>query len=250
MHDLRSNRFKVAIADAQPRRIVLISVWRRRSLAFDVNRLSPVVAFHRAIERETDAAHAGDRCEIVVELAVEGIELGRFVSRHLRIDVQDVAVCGLEPELLMLHISQALRQQSRSAQQHQRQRRLCDDQRLLGPAHALPGGTVGSAQRVGGICRGRHPRWSDAEQDSSQQSHDKGKGKHRQRRRGVNGHIILLKREMQDEPGPGKGKSDSGDSAKQSQHRALGQHQSDLPRSRRTQRCSDRGLLLARGRAH
>ena len=48
-----ADRFKVAVAHAQPGRVVLIGIGFGRRLALDVNGLAPVVALHRAVQRKT-----------------------------------------------------------------------------------------------------------------------------------------------------------------------------------------------------
>src|SRR5205807_3695961 len=96
------------------------SSWRWRRLAFYVNALAPVVSLHGTIDGKAGLFYSGDGAQIVMELPIEGLQLCRFVACHLRIDMQDVAVCGNEAEVLMLHIIQTASQQSRRAQQRER----------------------------------------------------------------------------------------------------------------------------------
>jgi len=63
-----------------------------------------------------------------VELPVQGFQLRGFVSSHLRINMQDGAVPGVEAEVSMLHRIQTAGQQAGRAQQRERQSGLRDYQ--------------------------------------------------------------------------------------------------------------------------
>src|SRR5207237_4876081 len=96
-------------------------------LARDVDRFAPIVTFHRAVERKSNSTHAGNGGQRIAELGIKDVKLLGCVSCHMRIDMQDVTVGQLESEFLVVQVAQAFSQQSRGAEENERQRSLYDD---------------------------------------------------------------------------------------------------------------------------
>ena len=119
-HYFGSNALKVAVGDPEPGGLILTAARRRWRLPFDVNGLTPIIAFHRRVEAKAHALHARNCRQIVTELPIKRGQSLLRISGHRRIHMQDVAVRNFESKILALHVAQAPRQQSRGAQQNQR----------------------------------------------------------------------------------------------------------------------------------
>src|ERR1700722_6633097 len=91
---------------------MIVFAWLRWGLSRNENALAPVVTLHRGVQGKANLLHTWNSREVHVQLAVECFELVGFVAGHLRVNVQDVAVCGVKPEVLVLHVAQTSRQQS------------------------------------------------------------------------------------------------------------------------------------------
>jgi hypothetical protein len=120
LHNLGADALKISVTNSQPRCLILIAPRRSGSLTLDKDVGAPVISLHRAVERKTDAVHAGNRRQVVMELAIKHGQSFRCISSHGRIKMQNVTIRHFESEILMLHVAQALGQQSRGAQQNQR----------------------------------------------------------------------------------------------------------------------------------
>src|SRR5215467_6709775 len=120
LNKLSSDSVKIAGAGSHPGSVVLTTSRLRRWLPHNIDSSAPVVALHRTIKRVRNTLHAGDCGKQIVQLAIKTIHLLRLVSGHLWINVQNVAVLRFESETLVLHVAQALRQQSGCAQKNQR----------------------------------------------------------------------------------------------------------------------------------
>ena len=91
----------------------------------------PVVMAQRRVESKRGFLRAGNLHQPFMQLAIKIVELVRLISGKVRIDADDIAVIGLKAEVLLLEIVQAAQQQARGAEQHDRKRRLGNDQRTL-----------------------------------------------------------------------------------------------------------------------
>ena len=73
--------------------------------------MAPLLAGHRRIGREADAAHPGNGSEPVLNRTKERDQLLLLMVRQQqRIDVNEVAAILIEPEVLVLQIAQATAQ--------------------------------------------------------------------------------------------------------------------------------------------
>src|SRR6202789_96040 len=134
-------------ADAIPRRVVVI-VGSGRGASCYVDSFAPVVSFKRAVEREADALDAGQRFELLLELLIErGKRLCR-VACTCRVEMEDVAIVGLEAEILMLHVAKTLGEEACSDEQHKRERGLKYDEGFLRQRCTVARGTVAASQRL------------------------------------------------------------------------------------------------------
>ena len=95
--------------------------------ALHPHRLAPVVALQRAVKCQPNALDARYGAELLFHLLVQGRKRRRFISGARGIQVQDITICGLNPEILMFQVAQRLGKQAGAHQQHQRQGRLKDD---------------------------------------------------------------------------------------------------------------------------
>ena len=95
---------------------MIVFTWLRWRLSRNVDALTPVVTFHRAVGGISHRFHPRNRSERVVELAEECVQLRNLIPRHLRIDMQNIAVRGIESEVLLVQVAQALCQQAGCAQ--------------------------------------------------------------------------------------------------------------------------------------
>src|SRR6202034_2371954 len=97
-------------------------------------------------------SHTGNLTETVVNPAEQLLHLFGLERAECGIDRQEITALGLEAEVLVFEIAQALRQQRSGREQYQRHCRLYDDQGFLRPRTIASDGTVRSAQgfnRVG-----------------------------------------------------------------------------------------------------
>src|SRR5262249_44050427 len=131
--------------------------------SFDIDRLAPIVAFERAVEREPNALYFGDRAESLLQGLVQRRQFLWRISRALWVDVYHIAIRGLNTEILMLQVVKTLRKQSGANEENQRQRRLHDDERFLRQRGVIARSTVDAAQSLGGIGVRRDPRGRHAE---------------------------------------------------------------------------------------
>src|ERR1700744_2310238 len=116
---------------------MIVFAWLGWGLSRDEHALAPVVALHRGVQGKADLLHTGNSREVQVQLAVECFELVGFVAGHLRVNVEDVAISSVKPEVLMLHVAKASRQQSGRTKQDQRKSGLHHDQRFLPPTRMI-----------------------------------------------------------------------------------------------------------------
>ena len=100
-------------------------------LSLDLDGGVVVIGLHRRIGAESDLDHAGDLVEAVLDRPVESRQLRLRVTRGLGIEVDDVAVGSVELHVKVLKLAEALGEQARAHQQHQRERRLHHYQRAL-----------------------------------------------------------------------------------------------------------------------
>src|SRR5690349_17215877 len=91
----------------------------RRRIAFNVNTLAPVVSFHGTVKRKADLLDAGNGVYVFLELAVKRLQLPRFVSSHLWINMQNVTVGRIKTEAPVLHIIQAAGEQAGRTKQNE-----------------------------------------------------------------------------------------------------------------------------------
>jgi hypothetical protein len=92
--------------------------------ALDANSLVPAIAACRRVKHRGRHPHFGDLREPIVDLAEQLRHLLGLLRAQRWIDPCDITGPGLEAEILMLRVSQALRQQCGRREQHQRHRRL------------------------------------------------------------------------------------------------------------------------------
>src|SRR5690348_11534176 len=123
---------------------------------------------HGRLKYRTNATHAGDSAKAVFDFAEERYELLLLVAGILRIDRSQITAAGLESEVLVLPIAQALAEHRSCAQQYQRHSRLPDHQRLLRPLAIASNGAIDSAQRFDWLGARSHPGRCNAEDDSSE----------------------------------------------------------------------------------
>ncbi len=141
--------------------------------------LSPSSGLYRAMP---DVSHAGHRGEAVLDLAVEAGQAFNGVACAVRIEVQHVAVAGGDAEVLVLQIGQRFGHQDGAGQQHQRQRRLKDNQGLLRQRRAVARGASRSTPRrasAGCACDDIHAG-AAPKSTARDQRNQKCKSKHRQ----------------------------------------------------------------------
>src|SRR5262249_5664439 len=124
LHDLGADSVKVSWAHTHPGGAMVALSGHRWRIPIDINALSPIVAFHRAINGKTHLLNARDRGDILMQLTIELLQPFEFVSSHLWINVKNVAVSGIKAEVPMLHVCKAAREQTGCTQQHQRERSL------------------------------------------------------------------------------------------------------------------------------
>src|SRR5215831_10857949 len=100
-------------------------------MALHPDALAPIVSLERTVESETDVLDARNRGEFALQLFAEPADSFEIVSGSDRIDVDDIAIGSGDAEVLALEITQGLGHQSCTHQEHERERRLHDDQSLL-----------------------------------------------------------------------------------------------------------------------
>ena len=77
-----------------------------------------------------------------MQLPIKRFQLVGLVARHLRVDVQDVAIRGYEAEVLVLHVAQAPRQKPGGTKQDQGESSLHHHQRFLSPSAMTRRGAI------------------------------------------------------------------------------------------------------------
>ena len=116
--------------------------------------------------------------ELVLDGAIERLNLGCGVSGGLRVDVNDVAVLRVEVQVGGLELVEALRKQAGADEKHQRERRLQDDKAALQQGCSRGDGARTRAQRFGRLRLGGDPGRRYAEQDAGEQRKGKSKADH------------------------------------------------------------------------
>ena len=122
--------------------------------------------------------------EALFDGAVEGFDLRGGISGGLGTEVHDVAIGGVELEVGGLKLVEALDEESRADEQHQRERGLEDDERALQPGGSAGDGSVSGAERVGGLGSGSDPGGGDAEQNAGDEGEREGESDDHRRRAG------------------------------------------------------------------
>ena len=97
----------------------------------DIMRPNPAVK--RRFEYAAHHAHAWDGPQLVFDFVEQWSELLLPVAREPRIDPDQIPAMGIESEVLVLAIAQALAEHCRCAKQDERHSRLHDHQRPLRP---------------------------------------------------------------------------------------------------------------------
>src|ERR1700761_7080428 len=100
LQNLGADGVEISGTYAHPRSTVVLGSRRRWWFAFDEDSFAPVISLHRTVEGEADLLYARDSGQTGVELAIERLQLTRLVSGHLRVEVQDVSIRGVEAEVL------------------------------------------------------------------------------------------------------------------------------------------------------
>ena len=93
-----------------------------------VDALAPVVAFERGVEGECSLLNTGERVEALIDSLVEGFKLLGFVASGVGIDVDDDAVLGLDAEVLVFKIVEALGHETRANEEDDGESGLQDDE--------------------------------------------------------------------------------------------------------------------------
>ncbi len=181
--------------------------------ALDANAVVPAISRHGRIECRRHHPHAGNPKQAIVNLPEQGLQLLRLVVAEHGINRGDVPAFGLESEILVLQIAQALAEQRRRGEQYQGHCGLPDDQRLLRPGAPSAHRTIGPTQRLDRVGMRGHPRRCDAKNYPGQCRDSQGEKQHRPGWRCIDGYVIIrtavLKGEMQNQPCAGIGHGDT-----------------------------------------
>src|SRR5215472_399057 len=150
----RANRLEVMRTNPIPggRREAIVGYFSLNEDAF-----VRVATAQRAVPRQACAQDAGYSRHLLPKPLIERRKLLWRVTGQPRFDIHDQAAFRDKPEMLVFQIAQALRDQARSNQKHNRERNLCDNQRLLQNRRPIARGTAHSAQGFERIRLGRCP---------------------------------------------------------------------------------------------
>src|SRR5262249_2809968 len=161
-------------------------------LALNLDAGSPVVLLHWRVGGEADFENAGNGVEAVFNGLVEWFNLCVLVTGRLWIDVDDVAVRGIQLHVDVLCLVEALREKARRDEQHQRKRGLQDNERALYERGSEGGRASIGAQDLGGLRPRRHHRWSKTKEDAGRERQHEGKTDDERRRRRIDRHVVLV----------------------------------------------------------
>ncbi len=141
-----AHHFEVVGADGAQVRLGLLRGGRRT--ADDVRRARPALARERQVARQRRAAHARHRRDAAQQLVVEARGLAVLaVARGRERDPHRQEVARVEARVNVEHRDEALHQQPRADEQHERERHLRDDEQVAQPL----------GPRARRCCRGRPP---------------------------------------------------------------------------------------------
>ena len=147
------------------------------------------------------------------EPAIEAVELVGLKAGALRVDLDDGAVCGVEPEVLVLELLQAEDEESRGTEQDDGDSCLGDDQSSLSEGGVAAGGAVGAAQGLDGIGMRSEPCRRDAEEQAGEQRRGKGKCHDDGRGARADADGVVLEGETKNEPRSAPGNDHAGSAA-------------------------------------
>ena len=111
-------------------------------------------------------SHAGEGGEAIFNLAIESGQAVEGVSGTGGVEVEHVAIAGLEAEVLMFEIAERLGHQDGAGHENQGQRCLKHDQRFLGETGPVAAAAIDAAKDFGRLGVGRQPCGRQSKQNA------------------------------------------------------------------------------------
>ncbi len=160
--------------------------------------------------------------------AVEGLKLCGGVTGGLRVDVDDVAVGGVELEVDVLELVEAADEHSCAYEQNERERGLKDDESALQQGGAGCGGAGAGAESIGWVCVGGDPCGGYAEEDAGEKRECEGKGEHHAGGASFDGDVLCAgEGHGEEHAGSGVGDDEACGTADDGEDDALGEELAD-----------------------
>ena len=185
----------------------------RCGMAGDEDEFAPIVG-ERVVQRQTRSGHAGKTIESVFNIPVKRRQLRLAVSRRRVIEGHGHTSFDGVPEMLMLQLVETSRQHGGACDQHHRERRLHDQQRLPGRRGMIARAPAGSAQGFERARAGGEPGRSRAKNDARRQRDRKGKCQYSGRRQGADGNEAYPPKCQRQQQAPGRnGDTESGNAS-------------------------------------
>jgi hypothetical protein len=139
--------------------------------------------------------------------------------------MQNVAICRLQTEFLVLQVGQRSAHQNGAGEQHQRQRSLKHDQAFLRQGRSIASGPIGSAQRFSRLSVRRDPCGAGTEQNASEQRYKEREAQHQERRAGVHRNALGVRKcEGKNEMSAKVGHQKTGEAADTTEYNTFGQN--------------------------
>ena len=197
------------------------------AVALADDELPPVIG-EGGVLGEGGALDAGNVGEAILQLAVQGVELGHGVRGPRGDEADGDAVVDVVAEVLVLEVGERAGEQASTGEQDDGEGGLDDDQRFLRPGCVVAGAAIGAAKSFDGIGAGGEPRGGGSEDGTGDEREDEGEGKDGERGRGGDGHELrAVESEGDDSFDAEVGDDESGDAAEDRKQDAFGEGLAD-----------------------
>jgi len=145
-------------------------------LTLDHDASGRIVVFHWSVSAEANVLDARQSVKTLLDGAIKGFELTLWITSRGGVDVNDVAICGIELEVRGLKSLQRLREQTSANEEDEGHGSLRNDEPALKERSRRAGAAGTGAESVSGFGFSGDPSGRYAEKAAGEQREREGKG--------------------------------------------------------------------------